>query len=412
MKNIYYLQLLFCIIILQSCTEPYALQTDVFESAIVIEATITDEYKYQEIKLSRTYKLEETGPRPETGAVVFIEDDKGNHYDFIENNGMYKSQQEFQALPNVTYKLHLVTSDGKKYASTNEEIASFSDIENVTTNTINNTDIGKGVQILVRTNNNNPNQIKYYRYDYEETNKIIAPHWINRRGVVTTYIPIPDVPPFGELKMENWPYEAKICYATEKSKVISISNTSLNNNNSNLFSVRFLKNDDYKIANRYSINVIMYNESLTAYNYYNALKKSSSSESLFSQSQPGFYSGNIKNQSNPNEKIIGFFDVSHVSSKRIFFNFEDLFFGEPKPEYPYYCPSIINLFRDSTFEFCFIYGPGAPTPPCAGNYILESVKNKTKAIYSYGSTEIVLTNYQCGDCSSFSSNIKPAFWID
>ena len=78
-------------VILQGCTEPYALQTEDFEDTIVIEALLTNEYKNQEVKISRTYRLEETEPKFEKGATVFIIDSNGNQYDFIENNNVYVS---------------------------------------------------------------------------------------------------------------------------------------------------------------------------------------------------------------------------------------------------------------------------------------------------------------------------------
>lgn len=412
MKNIFYTAIL-SLCFLVSCTEPYGLQTNTFESALVIEATITDENKFQEIKLSRTYRLEEDGPDMETGAVVYVTDSNGNQYDFSENGEKYISQQQFQAQPNVSYQLHVVTSDGKTYTSTNEKLTSLTNIDSVEAIRGVNSKGEDGVQIMIKSTKSSAN-IEYYRFNYEETHKIIAPHWIPERGRVDPIIPTPDVEPTATLTMEPWPYEAKTCFSTENSKEITISNTSLNNSNANVDLARFLKKTDYKIANRYSINVTMHNESLAAYNYYDALKKSSAGGSILSQSQPGFYSGNIKNQTNQSEKIIGFFDISHVSSQRIFFNFEEIFPGQPKPEYPYYCPQI-NEFNEADFKFlyCFCDGPGCPTnPSCAGNYILETVRTRVKTVYDYSPSTVMLTNIQCGDCTSFSSNIKPTFWID
>ena len=422
MKPIIYILLSTAALFLQSCTEPYALQTNTYESALVIEATLTDEFKFQEIKLSRTYKLEEDGPDIEIGAQVFVTDSNGNQYNFSEGNGKYISQQEFQALPNVTYQLHISTSDGKSYISTNETLTSLTNIDAITATRGNNSQGENGVQIVANTTKST-NGIEYYRFDYKETNKIIAPQWVDNRGVVVYFNPPPSnyVDPPGQLYAEPWPYEAKICYATENSKEISISNTSLNTSNSNISLVRFLAATDYKIANRYSIKVTMYNESLAAYNFYDALKKASTNGSLLSQNQPGFYSGNIKNSNNTSEKVIGFFDVSHVSNKRIFFNFEDIFPNQQKPEYPYYCPEI-NFTNDAEFRYllCFCVPNLTPIPPgpcprdpgCSGNYILASVDNRVKAVYLFGADEVYLVNIQCGDCTSFSSNVRPSFWED
>lgn len=91
-----------------SCTEPYAIQTNTFEDALVIEATITNELKKQEIKITRSYTFEETEPVVETGATVNITDDLGNLYNFEEVNGKYVSEFEFEAMPNRQYQLFLL----------------------------------------------------------------------------------------------------------------------------------------------------------------------------------------------------------------------------------------------------------------------------------------------------------------
>jgi hypothetical protein len=403
-----------------SCTEPYALQTDTFESALVIEATLTDEYKFQEIKLSRTYKLEEDGPDPEIGAAVHVTDSNGNHYSFTAIDGVYRSQQQFKALPDVTYQLHITTSDGKTYVSTYEKIASLTDIEDVIAQRGSSGEEGNGVQIIVNSTKTT-NNTEYYRFTYEETNKIIAPKWIGYRGVVVYYNPPPvSSPDLGYLYMEPWPYEARTCYSTDKSKNILISNTSLNSTASSSNLVRFLKVSDYKIANRYSIEVSMYNQSQAANNYYDALKKASGSGGLLSQTQNGFYMGNVQNRVNPAEKVVGFFDVSHVSRKRIFFDFEDLFPDRKKPDYPYYCPesddpNAANL--SYSVEFCYA---NEPSDECDGPYVLSAISDRRRTVFEFNPSyeiglpirTVSLRNIQCGDCTYFSSNIKPEFWID
>ena len=46
-------------LMLISCVEPFEIKTIDFESALVVEATITDELKNHVVKLSRAFKLEE-----------------------------------------------------------------------------------------------------------------------------------------------------------------------------------------------------------------------------------------------------------------------------------------------------------------------------------------------------------------
>jgi len=92
-------------LILVSCTDPYTLQTSNYKEALVVEATITNELKHQEIKITKTYRLEETAPTTVTDAVVLVTDNFGNSYEFQEQSDRYVSVDEFQAQPNVQYKL-------------------------------------------------------------------------------------------------------------------------------------------------------------------------------------------------------------------------------------------------------------------------------------------------------------------
>ncbi|MEZ0131763.1 DUF4249 family protein, partial [Flavobacterium sp. LBUM151] len=85
--------------------------------------------------------------------------------------------------------------------------------------------------------------------------------------------------------------------------------------------IRFIDIKDPIIGERYSIIVRQYVQNLESYTFYKILKSLSTSTSLFSQVQPGFNYGNLKSANDPNEKIVGYFEVSSVSSKRIFFNF-------------------------------------------------------------------------------------------
>jgi hypothetical protein len=322
-KNIYTKLLLFILLTVStvSCVEPYALQTNTFEEALVVEATITNEFKKQEVKISKTYRFEENGPTFEADATVFITDNNGNQYEFEEQSGKYVSTTEFQAIPGREYQLNITTSNGKTYNSKSEALTTLNQIEsvNATTATI---DGVTGVQITV--NSFDPTAAsKYYRYEYEETSKVTAPKWKPFKAVV--------MPPNEEI---NHPFielvpretEARVCYSLAKSNTLLLTSTNLQSEDRVTdFPVRFISNQDYTIAERYSILVKQYVQNLESYTFYKTLSEISGSGSILSQNQPGFFYGNLRCVENPSEKVIGFFDVASVSTKRIFFNYHDLF---------------------------------------------------------------------------------------
>ena len=55
-----------------ACTEPYALQSSNYQNYLVVEATLTNGLKKQEVKLTRTYRLEERESTAEQNANVKV----------------------------------------------------------------------------------------------------------------------------------------------------------------------------------------------------------------------------------------------------------------------------------------------------------------------------------------------------
>lgn len=395
MKTIYknkYIFILLLSLLFSSCAETYVLQSDTYEEALVVEATITNELKTQEIKLSKTAKLEADGVENETGATVSVRDDSGALFPFKEENGIYVSEFEFQAQPNKKYTLEIKTKDGKIYQSFNETLTTVNQIESVIPTVITDSKEGRGVEI--RVHNFDPtNNSKYYRYEYDETYKIIAPVYRQEKLVVT-----------GPQSIELRPNDpnTRICYSTKSSNdIILTTTTNLQEDRVN-FPIRFISDQNYIISHRYSILVKQYVQNLESYTFRKTMKEISSSESVLSPKQPGFVSGNIKCMSNPDEKVIGFFEVSSFSSKRIFFNYSDLFPGEPLP--PYYTDC-----TKEEYKFCF----GFSDPPCQGSTLIYLI-NTHSSTYEHNFEEALYYTVavECGDCTSFSSNEIPPFWIN
>jgi hypothetical protein len=381
--------LLLCCYVINGCSETYVLQTNTYEEALVVEATITNELKKQEIKISKTSPFEDVETKMEYGADVYITDNEGNKYDFEDQSGIYVSQSEFQAVPGREYHLNIITSDGKSYESSTESLSAVNSIENINA-TVETNDGQRGVAINV--NSYDPTgEAKYYRYEYEETYKIIAPKWNSTKAIVVSPTEL-DYVPNSE--------DTKTCYSTKNSTELILTSTIELNEDRLNFPVRFISDQNYIIGHRYSILVTQYVESLAAYTYYKTLQKISGSGSILSPKQPGFLYGNLKSVNNPNEKVIGFFDVASVSlSKRFYFNYVDLFPGDELPPYFDAC-ELQNVL------FCFGY------PPCAGPELVMAIENHTLTYGGHVSIDHYMYKPQCGDCTSFSSNIKPSFWED
>ncbi|WP_026450237.1 DUF4249 domain-containing protein [Aequorivita capsosiphonis] len=385
--------ILFAVFILNftSCTEEIDFKTETFESALVVQASLTNENAPQKVVLSRTFAFEDDGPPPESNATVTIIDDLNTTYEFqeTENLGTYLSLTPFAASVGRQYTLNITTANGRTYQSAAVTLKAGTEIDQIYAQRSTNGENVDGVSIFLDSYDATNNS-KYYRFEYEETYKIVSKFSSSRTFHVDEN---------NRISLVQKTEEEKICYNTLESNNISLANTStFAEDRLTRFSVRFLDARSPKIGKRYSILVRQYVISREAYTFYETLRNFSSSESLFSQVQPGFIAGNIQSTQNNNEKVIGIFDVATVSERRLFFNFEDLFFDGSQPgEFAGGCEesrpsieSLPSLINDNAVRFYFLASPDDPPELGEGPYYVMP--------------------RACIDCRAFGSNEVPDFW--
>tara|TARA_R100000306_G_scaffold12131_2_gene14101 strand:- start:5618 stop:6835 length:1218 start_codon:yes stop_codon:yes gene_type:complete len=388
------LLLLLVLVLLFGCIEEIDLETETFESALVIEATITDINEKQEINLSRTFQFEEDGPSAESNAQVTVLDETGTQYTFVESPetaGKYVSTSAFSAQPNRNYQLKITTASGRNYESEAVQLPEGTQIDNLYAEENINQQGIKGAAILLDSYNPEGTS-NYYRFEYVETYKIIS-----RFASDQDLIVVSENPPQFDLIPKT--QEEEVCYVTVASTSILLANTnSFTEDRLSGYQVRFIERVDPIIAQRYSILVNQNVISREAYTFYETLKSFSESESLFSQIQPGFIEGNITSLTNENEKVIGIFNATAVSSKRIFFNYIDVFDVDDGPP---------GLFLGDN---C---GLNSPDPRA----LVPIIKNNTAKFVRNGTVEggegpYTVAPRFCVDCTVFGSNEVPEFWVE
>ncbi|WP_420601953.1 DUF4249 domain-containing protein [Flagellimonas sp.] len=376
--------------LLLGCIEPFETEFVDFKDAFVVDAKITDEMKRQEIVLTRTYRFQDEGPPPEANASIMVKDNSGNEYAFEEtDSGKYLSKIPFAASPQKEYHLSITTQNGKKYRSQDMSLPQESKIDTVYAKRLTN-DLGEeGMAIFVSaalTDDAN----SFYRYEYEETYKVIAPRWapreleVIRGGIGDSIILVPRS------------LDERICYPSRVSNKILLADTEdFTGGTVSDFMVHFINRNDYIISHRYSILVRQHTHSIETASFLETLNNFSTNESLFSETQPGFLEGNIYSEQDANERILGYFDVSAVDEKRIFFNYVDFFPGERLPPYVEPCvenaPAIglVDLIRSNLVKYVREndgeFNPGGPhvTVPAV-----------------------------CGDCTILGTSEVPDFWIE
>ena len=405
-----------------SCVEEFEFSTQTkFESILVVEATITNELKTQLILLSRTTPLEgEFMSFPESGATVNVKDNNSK-YTFQEtSSGAYSSVNPFSAKTNREYSLEITTSDGRMYRSTNMKLTQPTPIENLYVERGFNENDEEGVSIFIDAFNPLGNS-KYYRFEYKETYKIIAPSYSTLElvprdidfGFLINRFAGSDIDAVIDFFVELRPRDEQeqICYNSVKSNAIIIAKTTnLNGNKLERFRIRFIKRDDFIISHRYSILVKQYIQSKEAHVHYETLKSFSNSENIFSENQVGFIDGNIFSLTNNQEKVIGFFDVSSVDIERVYFNYNDLFPNQQLPPYYINCDDLLMpLLMEEDPEHHIIRSP-LLNALNSGQQFFAINDSTSGGLLTIRPFTLVLES--CGDCTVLGNNVEPDFWID
>ena len=409
---------LIAVFIAVSCLEEIPLDTKIeFDEALVVEATITNEIKFQIIKLSKTYRLESEGPNPVSNASVTVSDALGTIYSFNETeDGIYSSTIEFGAQPNIEYQLKIIV-DGFIYTSSQDSFSNPTQIDELYLERGYNENNEEGISIFIDTFDPTGNST-YYRYEYEETYKVIAPKYSSLKlNVLNDDFPIP-LGQFNsieeihdylvELVIRN--EQVQICYNTVQSNTIIIADTnSFPEDRLEKQRVRFISRENYIMSHRYSILVKQYVQSPEAFNFYGVLKAFSLSESVFSENQPGFLEGNISSNES-DKKSIGFFEISPVDSKRIYFNYADEFPNEALPPYYIYCDGrrYPLLFRTDPFTGAIVESDVQDLIKDGFQYYSENpgdIPEFSGPLFPY-----YMVLGACGDCTVLGSTSIPDFW--
>lgn len=394
-KNILF-YLLFLTLV--TCTEPFPIETITYENILVVESTITNEMKKQVVKLSRTIPLTDFGQAIEKNAIVTIEDGNGTVFDFSQDSetGNYMSDIEFQSLPNVTYTLKIKTQNGQNYISDPVTLTPIVEMDRVYPEFISN-NRKEGIQVLVDTDNSN-SEGQYFRYEYEETYKVLLPRPSPFYWEIVNYSPFTQTYQIELTERERFDLT---CYSMANSEgILQTTTSNLGENKIVRFPIRFISRRNTIIKEQYSILVKQYVQSPGAYTFYQILEDLGNVESLLSQGQPGYVTGNIVSSTNSEEKVLGFFEASSVSSKRIFFSYQDFEFELP----PYFieCDHLIS----------YIIGPEELRKKLSfENYQVFFFEEKSidggppRPVYHISQSE-------CSECASYSTHIKPDFWED
>lgn len=396
--------IVFIVFSLFTCIDPYIPKLTGYESLFVVEGLITDENSAYTVKLSESILNTDVSPSLISDAIVSIYDEESvitNLTNF--GNGKYKTDStEFRGKVGKTYILHIETKDGNIYESEPYTMLPVPEIDSIyfekDQKLINNgTETSTGIQIYLDSKEEVSNN--YYRWDFDETWKFKVP--TPKKSV---YI--------NENLIINATDVHEYCYKSNKSKEILIY-SAFEGRSEIVKKEPILFIDPEKtdrLMLQYSMLVKQYSVSDKEYEFWYNMKQINEKGGDIFSLQPFPVVSNVHSVINPDEMVLGFFQVSAVKQKRKDIPFREIV-GLNLPFYHYQC---IRWEREPR-DYAFGYGP----PPTwddiykmfciTSDYIFVEPKYKPG---TYILEKMVFTRKECADCEVTGTSNKPDFWKD
>ncbi len=383
---------------LTKCIDPYYPKLEKFQSLLVVDGLLTDEYLPASVRLTRTAETREEEQTMVSGASVSIVDNLGNSTALIEvTEGIYKSDTlTFRGIAGREYTLKIRTQEGKEYKSNPSLLNEARDIDTVyfdqASQTTDSGEVQQGIRIYL--DSKDPTEHKYFRWAYEEWWKFNVPYPVTHRYV-------------NEDSIDAIPIENLTCYKNRKSNEVLIQFRDTEAGADFIKKpVSFIASDKSdRLLIQYCIEVSQYAISEKEYEFWRLTREINESGGDIFDKQPFPIISNIQCVTSPDENVLGFFQVCGVKKKRIFIKGSEITAMGLQP-YHYTCDMKVIGPQDylgGAMTFDRIYhnftaiGYNFIAPQYSGSIILD---------------RLIFLDKNCSDCTSSGSPDKPDFWID
>ena len=349
MKPVFILYIL-SIGFLTSCYKVYEPKIDKGQNVLVVNGMVTNKTEAYHIMLSYADPYNSSAsPEPYAGANVYVSDDLGNQYSFHEvNNGDYASDSmQFTGLPGRNYHLHIATADGTEYESATQRLFPEVSPESVYTEFDTQITLDKNTGLKTITHG------AQILADIPNVSDTIPQFRITSNLVMQYYYNIGYLLNWDMLLTFNY-----YCWVTVNSNTnINLTGVDYSINSSSIkrHSVCFLDNNFTVYGPRYDLKLNMadttdakhevgyrnydihhrilyinqYTLSNDTYQYYKSLDAQMQSEGKLFDPIAAQLTGNIKCITDPNKKVIGFFEASSVNCSAYIVDFRNLSNSEP-----------------------------------------------------------------------------------
>ena len=373
--------------ILASCVDSFVPETTKYDSVFFIEALINDDTTRQNVvKMSYSVPINSIAnpvigmpPVRISGAIIALVREDGQSIYFTEKSaGHYYAPEDWYPLAGESYRLY-IDYGGNLFESDVKTMPEVNPIEEVTWQHEKDRmgedgTIFDGYRFFVSTRNSRPYPT-YFRWDLSSTYYYKAAYRATHVYTGRDQVPASNL-------------AVMFCFSQKSAKGIFTASTEGLSENVILDApLHFESQYGDALSIRYSLLVKQYNITEDAWNFWSELSKQVAQSGGLYESQPYRVTGNVFCSTTDTLLVSGIFELSSVSTKRIFVN---------KPTEFDIIPVVCRLDTIGTRDLPWYRIP-------RGSYILYDVASN---FYFYA-------NPQCFDCTlKGGTTERPAFWED
>jgi len=322
--------------------------------------------------LSRTMRLDSFVFVPQVNCAMWVEGSDSTSY-LLGDAGNGKYGALLTALnKNATYRIHIITIDGKEYASDYVPLVYNPPIDSISWVRQDN-DVHKGVQVYANTHNPLDNT-HFYTWKYQECWEFHSPF-----ESIYEYVPGVGVTPVTHI-------DDYVCWHyNDYSDILLASSTQLNHDLIYDAPIVFIPDTSQKITVRYSILVTQYALTKDAFSWWKILQKNTEQIGSIFGVQPSANPGNIHCLTDTAELVLGYVDGGNSRSQRIF------------------------ITNDQVLPWS--YNSGC-IEQSSKKYSIEELweMGELPIGVNFGDQSIIFSDKYCIDCRFTGTNVRPSFW--
>jgi hypothetical protein len=352
-----FLSLIFC----ASCVDLFDPNLTNDRERLVVDGRVTTEFDFQWIYLTYDagYNSSETNfSNLVKNAKVWVTDDKGNRFDFIDDTNPkgnvltgfgfdYRSKDRFQAVVGRTYQLFIQTQNGKNYTSKPEKIRAIPPIEKVYTEfrELSGSNLSPRGEFLIYTDlKDSPTTGEFYQWETIHQEQIVfCRYWVLRGNFEPQYF---------RDKCCGDCWESSICQECKQfasDKLI----------NGKEIRKKYLGKAPYTDTKPYYLMIKQYSISEETFKFWNAVQAQAQNSGGLFDTTPESVRGNISNTNDTNEEVLGIFSACDVAERIVYI---DRNITGIKP----FDPPAFSIYNTTNVCFSCIDGPTRSSAPPKG----------------------------------------------